>query len=137
MSASLTLVKELQGQLKVVAADLRARSEEPGLQWAVALRAEYDAALLAGRTGLSWPEWRDGEVDLAAVAWVLGTVFVRFCEDNALLDGVWIAGPGGRLSLAVDAESAFYQGGPERNARDWLREAFRALVARQDSWQGC
>ncbi len=129
MSASNPLVRELQGQLKVAAADLRARSEEPGLPWAEALRGQYDAALAAGRTGLSWSEWRDGEVEQAAVAWVLATVFVRFCEDNGLLDGVLIAGEGQRQAMAVDAESAFYSASPERNARDWLREGFRTLAA--------
>ena len=106
MSANNPLVRDLQGQLKVAAADLRARSEEPGLQWAEALRGQYDAALAAGRTSLSWSEWRDGEVEQAAVAWVLATVFVRFCEDNGLLDDVLIAGEGQRQAMAVDADVA-------------------------------
>lgn len=128
-AAGQTLVKELQRELKAVEADLRGRSEEADLPWAQDLRAEYAAAFARGRTGLSWSEWRDGEVAQAAVAWVLGTVFVRFCEDNRLLDGVWIAGPGDRLGQAVDAESAYYQADHERNVRDWLREAFAALAA--------
>ena len=74
-------------------------------------------------------EWRDGEVANAAVGWVLATVFVRFCEDNALIDGVWLAGPDERLQQAADSETAFYQAEPSRNSRDWLRDAFAALAA--------
>ena len=80
------LTADLRKQVTAAEADLRARSERADLPWAVALRAEYDAAFAAGRTGLSWSEWRDGEIAQAAVAWVLATVFVRFCEDNDLVD---------------------------------------------------
>ena len=93
------LTAELRKQVTAAEADLRARSERTDLPWAVDLRAEYDAAFAAGRTGLSWSEWRDGEIAQGAVAWVLGTVFVRFCEDNDLIAGRWIAGPGEGLRL--------------------------------------
>ena len=78
------LTSELRKQVTAAEADLRARSERTDLPWAVALRVEYDAAFAAGRTGLSWSEWRDGEVAQGAVAWVLGAVFVRFCEDRGV-----------------------------------------------------
>ena len=123
------LVAALRVQLGRVEADLRARSDDPDVPWARGLRAEYEAARAAGRTALSWSVWRDGEVALAGVAWVLGTVFVRFCEDNGLLDRVWIAAPGRRQLEATDAETVFYQADPSRNTRDWLRDAFTALTA--------
>ena len=123
------LVAALKMKLARVEADLRARSDDPALPWARGLRAEYEAARVAGRTALSWSVWRDGEVALAGVAWVLGTVFVRFCEDNGLLDRVWIAAPGRRQLEATDAETAFYQADPACNTRDWLRDAFTALTA--------
>lgn len=123
-----TLVKDLQGQLKRITADLRTRSDQLGDPWAQELRGEYDRARERGRTGLTWSEWRDGEVDLAAVAWVLATVFVRFCEDNGLIDGPWITGEGVRYSQAADNETAFYQADPTRNSRDWLRAGFQALA---------
>ena len=44
------------------------------------------------RTAASWVTWRDDRVTQAAVAWVLASVFIRFCEDNALVKPVWIAG---------------------------------------------
>ena len=95
-----TLVKDLQVQLKVLTKDLRERSDELDDLWAKDLKAEYEKARERSRTGLAWSEWRDGEVDLAAVAWILATVFVRFCEDNGLIDGPWITGEGTGNSTA-------------------------------------
>ncbi len=43
---------------------------------------ERDAA---GRTALPQPQWAEGLYAQVAVAWVLGCVFVRFCEDNGLV----------------------------------------------------
>lgn len=126
--AAPTLVSDLQAQVRALADDLRQRSDQADDAWAVSLRAEYDEAFARGRTGLTWSEWRDGEVDLAAVAWVLASVFVRFCEDNGLIDGAWITGPGARFAQALDNETAFYQAEPSRNARDWLRAGFTELA---------
>ena len=89
-------MKDLQARVKLLAVDLRASSDDTGSEWGRDLKAEYAAATDRGRTGLSWSQWRDGEVDLAAVAWVLATVFIRFCEDNDLVDGPWITGEGRR-----------------------------------------
>ena len=123
-----TLVKDLQRRVKLLTDDLRTRSDDPTDTWGQELNAEYRTATERGRTGLSWSEWRDGEVDLAAVAWVLATVFIRFCEDNDLIDGPWITGEGVRHGQAADNETAFYQAEPSRNARDWLRAGFSALA---------
>lgn len=122
------LTTELRKQVIMAEADLRGRSEDPEVAWSGALRAEYDAAFAAGRTGLSWSEWRDGEVAQGAVAWVLGAVFVRYCEDNDLIAGRWLAGRGDGLHLTVDAESAFYAEDPRRGTSDWLRAAFGHLA---------
>jgi len=123
-----SLLKELQAQVKAITNDLRARSEQQDDPWARQLRAEYEQARARNRTGLTWSEWRDGEVDLAAVAWVLATVFVRFCEDNGLIDGPWITGEGPRHAQALDNETEFYRQDPTRNARDWLRAGFASLA---------
>jgi hypothetical protein len=36
--------------------------------------------------------WREDYLDQVAVAWVLACVFVRFMEDNGLIDECWLAG---------------------------------------------
>jgi len=137
---SARLLKDLTQQLKLLVADLRDRTEEPDNPWAADLREAHRIALERGRTGLSWVAWRDNEIDQAAVAWIVATTFVRFCEDNHLLGGargpdsrlvptLWIAGPDGRTDRAVENQTEFFRANPLANRRDWLHEAFRVLAA--------
>lgn len=140
MIDSARLLKDLTQQLKLLVADLRDRTEEPDNPWAANLREAHRIALERGRTGLSWVAWRDNEIDQAAVAWIVATTFVRFCEDNHLLGGargpdnrlvptLWIAGPDGRTDRAVENQTEFFRANPLANRRDWLHEAFRVLAA--------
>ena len=128
MSVPKELVAALKKQLAEVEKDLRTISEDEANPWARQLREEYERARTVRRTALTWSQWRDGEVSLAGVAWVLASVFVRFCEDNGLIDRPWISGPDGRLLEAADAEAEFYRQDPSRNTRDWLRAAFGQLA---------
>ncbi len=100
-------------------------------------REEHREALEAGRTAWTWQAWRDDRVNQAAVAWVLLTVFVRFCEDNELVAPVWIGGVGPRRQEALDARLAYFRENPEHTDREWLSQpidylsrlpATRALV---------
>jgi len=88
---------------------------------------EYEAAVNRERTAMSWQEWRDDRVTQAAVAWVLTTVFVRFCEDNRLLKPVWIAGPADRRQEALDAELAYFRANPEDTDREWVLQSVEYL----------
>ncbi|TDP91197.1 BREX-2 system adenine-specific DNA-methyltransferase PglX [Labedaea rhizosphaerae] len=90
-------------------------------------RREHHAAVDRERTAMSWQEWRDDRITQAAVAWALTTVFVRFCEDNRLLEPVWIAGPADRRQEALDAELAFGRANPESTDREWLLQAVKYL----------
>ncbi|NMR20264.1 BREX-2 system adenine-specific DNA-methyltransferase PglX [Cellulomonas fimi] len=136
MIVSSALLADLKRQLAALEGDLRAQSEDPEVEWSRALRSEHARATARGRTALTWSVWRDGEVAQAAVAWILASTFVRFCEDNHLLDGhptaggspVWIAGPGERTAQAVENQQAHYEKHPTDNSRDWLHLAFRALA---------
>ncbi|GAA1228668.1 BREX-2 system adenine-specific DNA-methyltransferase PglX [Prauserella halophila] len=120
------LVGALQRQVEDLEQDLRARVDGPdefardeGVfeRW----YAEYEAALKSDRTAASWQAWRDERVTQVAVAWVLVTVFARFCEDNRLVSRVWIAGPDRtRRQDALDARDAYFQEHPEHNDRHWL-----------------
>lgn len=124
---TLPLLAPLQRRLKSLSADLRTQSEtQPSLRdW---LRGEY-AAAFGTRTGGTYETWRDEQIDQASVAWLLGTVFVRFCEDNDLIGQQWIAGPGDRTEAAVQEQTAWLLAQTElRNARDWLRQAFSHLA---------
>ncbi|WP_250287274.1 BREX-2 system adenine-specific DNA-methyltransferase PglX, partial [Frankia sp. CiP1_Cm_nod2] len=64
-----------------------------------------------------------------AAAWALGTVFVRFCEDNGLIGEPFLAGPTtARLTLAEERTEEFYRRNPDKTARDWLLAGFDAIA---------
>ena len=71
------------------------------------------AARDAQRTAATYEMWREDRVTQVAVAWVLGTVFVRFCEDNDLIEYPVIAGPGDRVAVARERQGKFFEESPE------------------------
>ena len=126
MTATSALTPDLQRQVLILEDDLRARvAADPVLEgrW----KAEHQRAQEKERTAASWTAWRDDRVTQAAVAWVLTTVFIRFCEDNALVGPVWIAGPERRRQEALDAQLAFFREHPEETDREWLMQAISHL----------
>ncbi|EME66625.1 DNA methylase [Rhodococcus ruber BKS 20-38] len=135
------LVKALRKQVTVLEDDLRARvdgadvdTRQPGVEqrW----RAEYTAALQAQRTAASWQAWRDERVTQAAVAWVLLTVFARYCEDHALVSRAWIGGPDADArQQALDARRAYFTEFPEHTDREWL-ETIVAHFAKMEATRG-
>ncbi|MBB5114468.1 hypothetical protein FHU28_004307 [Micromonospora echinospora] len=124
------LLSDLQKQVKNLEKDLREQAESVE-EVRLKLRGEYDHAFKVGRTAATWATWRDERVTQAAVAWVLGTVFVRFCEDNGLLPDPYLAGPGDRLVLAEEAEAQFFRDQPDKTLRDWLHQGFDAIAGTQ------
>lgn len=139
MINSSALLIDLKAQLKALQADLKERADDPTTPWGAALQREHAEALRRERTGLTWTAWRDNEVDQAAVAWIIATTFVRFCEDNDLLVGAtldgqpvpvgWIAGPGDRTARARENQTAYFRANTSHHDRDWLQRAFRILAA--------
>jgi len=95
------LVKDLRAQVTVLEKDLLARAEDVP-EFAERLTAEYDGAREAERTAAGFTEWRGGRIIQSAAAWVLSTVFVRYCEDNGLIEWPFLAGPGERLADAEE-----------------------------------
>jgi hypothetical protein len=122
------LTSDLQRQVLLLEDDLRARvaadAELEG-RW----KQEHQRALEKERTAASWTAWRDDRVTQAAVAWVLTSVFIRFCEDNALVTPVWIAGPESRRQEALDAQLTFFRAHPEDTDREWLQAAIAHLAS--------
>ncbi|MBB4931687.1 hypothetical protein F4561_002507 [Lipingzhangella halophila] len=136
-----SLLRDLKRQVSVLEEDLRERSEDPqavnessGRSFEEELKVEHHRAFQAERTAATYGEWRDERVTQAAVAWALSTVFVRFCEDNRLLDRPFIAGPrdgDNRYDIAQELKDAWIlaerQRAPEaaeRTDRDWLVHSF-------------
>lgn len=129
------LLKDLKKQVSALEDDLRERSESVE-EFRTRLEAEYKRAREGKRTAATYGAWRDERVTQAAAAWVLGCVFVRFCEDNGLIEWPFLAGPGGRLRDAEERHEAFFREKPHLNNRDWLIEAFQHLIDANETAAG-
>ncbi|MCX4587026.1 BREX-2 system adenine-specific DNA-methyltransferase PglX [Streptomyces sp. NBC_01481] len=129
------LLKDLKKQVTALENDLRERSESVE-EFRTRLEVEYARARESKRTAATYGAWRDERVIQAAAAWVLGCVFVRFCEDNGLIEWPFLAGPGERLRDAEERHEAFFREKPHLNNRDWLVEAFQHLADANETAAG-
>jgi hypothetical protein len=128
------LLADLTRLLKRLEDDLRERalspmSEVPELR--TQLQAEWQAARDAGRTAETFESWGEQVVTQAGVHWLLSCVFLRFIEDNGLVDRPWISGTpqSGRLALARDRHDAYFREHPHQNDRDYLITCFQEAAA--------
>lgn len=127
MIDSKKLLKDLQGRVKLLEDDLRARCKaEPDVVDAP-LRARYDVAKEKKRTAFTYAAWLEDELTQIAVAWVLACVFVRFLEDNELVDVPKLAGVGARLQRAQDEGEHYFSKHPTNTERDYLIEVFEEV----------
>jgi len=102
------LLADLQRLLKRLEDDIRRRAEEnPPID--ARLREQYESAKTANRTAQVYEVWRDDFITQAAVAWILGCVFIRFLEDNRLIDTPRLSGTADRLQLARDQHTVYFQ----------------------------
>ncbi|REJ80604.1 MAG: BREX-2 system adenine-specific DNA-methyltransferase PglX [Acidobacteria bacterium] len=159
MIDSAALLQRLQKQLPKLEADLLERcspskhpagspERETAESLEAALREEHRAARDADRTAAAFAAWRTEQLTQAAVAWLLACVFVRFLEDNLLLDhspaglrdgdnrldyAPWLAGPSGSGSGDSDSSDP---SAPTTNrfalAEEQRREYFRRHPAHSE-----
>ncbi|MCF7993508.1 MAG: BREX-2 system adenine-specific DNA-methyltransferase PglX [Chromatiaceae bacterium] len=122
------LLADLKIQVRDLENDLRGRFATHA-DYRQRLTTDWQAARDAGRTSEAVETWCEAQFTQSAVAWVLACVFVRFCEDNALLDAPLIAGTDARGQSAVARQEAFYLEHPTASDNDYLREVF-AVVSR-------
>ncbi len=116
-----TVVKRLEN-------DLRKRCDEnPAVD--APLKAQYEAAKAKKRTALTYGAWREEELTNIAVAWVLACVFIRFLEDNDLVETPKLSGPGARLQRARDEHEVFFREHPTETEREYLLAVFGATGA--------
>jgi hypothetical protein len=124
------LLADLIRQLKRLEDDLRHRiGEQPELD--ANLRAEWQAARDADRCAETFETWADQVITQAGVHWLLSCVFLRFIEDNQLVDRPWLGGTpeSGRLALARDRHESYFQVHPLQSDRDYLLTSFREAGA--------
>lgn len=125
------LLNDLKQQVKAAETDL-AQQVKAVTEVGTRLRAEYDRARKLGRTAATWNSWLDERVTQVAVAWVLGTVFVRFCEDNRLIPEPYLTAPeDDRRDLALARFEDYVSTSEDPTYRGWLETAFEELGAGQ------
>ncbi|MGF6755246.1 BREX-2 system adenine-specific DNA-methyltransferase PglX [Paraburkholderia sp. GAS42] len=120
------LLSDLTKLLKRLEGDLRQRIEEIA-ELKISLQAEWQAARDADRSAETFETWADQVITQAGVHWLLSCVFLRFIEDNQLVDRPWLGGTpeSGRLALVRDRHEAYFRAHPLENDRDHLLSAFR------------
>lgn len=120
------LLSDLTKLLKRLEGDLLERIEQtPTLK--ASLQTEWQAARDADRCAETFETWADQVITQAGVHWLLSCVFLRFIEDNQLVDRPWLGGTpeSGRLELARDRHHAYFQAYPQESDREYLLAAFR------------
>ncbi|MFI6054647.1 BREX-2 system adenine-specific DNA-methyltransferase PglX [Streptomyces violascens] len=126
-----SLLADLQKQVKAAETDLEQQVKavpEVGTR----LRGEYDQARKLGRTAATWNAWLGERITQVAVAWVLGSVFIRFSEDNRLIAEPYITAPdvAGRETAQARYEE-YLEKDSDPTYRGWLETAFAELGAGQ------
>jgi hypothetical protein len=121
--------RAVRGLLRSLVADLRARvGTDAALHHRLA--AEHARAVESQRTADTFESWCDEQCEQAAVAWVVGCVLLRFCEDNGLLDQVWLGGAEGDSAPRAHRARRHYLTVHARdNDRHFLRQGFAHVAA--------
>ena len=121
-----TLLPELKKLVTSLSEDLLARSTE-NAEVDAGLREAYTQIEKGGRTADPFEVWREDYLDQVAVAWVLACVFVRFMEDNHLIDECWLAGEGERRKLAEDTHELYFRAHPHESDREYFEHIFHEV----------
>jgi hypothetical protein len=120
------LLDDLKVEVTKLEDDLRARCDAQA-DVDAPLKAQYEAARAQKRTALTYKAWRDEELTNVAVAWVLACVFVRFLEDNDLVETLHLAGPDqAGVARARDQHELFFRAHPRLTEREYLEHVFKA-----------
>lgn len=119
------LLADLKRRLTALEADLLERINTlPELK--TSLQSEWQAARDANRNAETFESWADQVITQASVHWLLSCVFIRFIEDNSLVERPWLAGTpeSGRLALARDRHEAYFRANPLESDREYLLACF-------------
>jgi hypothetical protein len=116
------LLADLKRLRRVLDADLRLTHADGAQRNAV--QAEWQDAFDLGRTRDTFEVFLDGAFDQAVVHWVLGCVFLRFLEDNLLVDRPFLSGPGERLDLAKERQESHFRAQPHDSDTEYLLATF-------------
>lgn len=117
------LVPQLQKQVEFLTEDLIVQATTVK-KISVFLREHYAKSIQAGRSSQSYEEWLEEYLEQVAVSWVLSCVFVRFIEDNHLINECYLAGEGDRGKIADGGYELFFRQHPHTTDREYLKYVF-------------
>jgi hypothetical protein len=121
-----TLLPDLKDLVADLFEDLLARAQQDD-KIDAGLREAFEQVEKGGRTAQAFEVWREDYLDQVAVAWVLACVFVRFMEDNHLIDECWLAGEKERRKLAEDTHELFFRKHPHDTDREYFHHVFHEV----------
>ena len=121
-----TLLPDLKDLVAELDEDLLARAQQDA-KIDAGLREAFQQVEKGGRTAQAFEVWREDYLDQVAVAWVLACVFVRFMEDNHLIDECWLAGEQERRKLAEDTHELFFRKHPHDTDREYFQHVFHEV----------
>lgn len=102
------------------------------------IETEWQEARENRRTADTFETFFSAALDQAAVHWILALVFLRFLEDNRLLDRPLISGPGERLELAQLRMRDWFATRPEDSEAEYLLAIFADVARLRRCWcWGC
>jgi hypothetical protein len=127
------LLDDLKKLRKKLEADLRGHHASSAGRAAV--KAEWQEARDTRRTADTFETFFGAAVDQAAVHWILALVFLRFLEDNGLLDRPLLSGAGERLELAQMRQREHFRANPTDSDAEYLLTMF-GEVARLPGLRG-
>lgn len=120
------LLADLKRFRKKLEDDLRAHHASSSYREAV--RAEWQEAWNTKRTADTFEVFFSSAVDQAAVHWILALVFVRFLEDNRLVDRPVVSGAGEWLELAQLRQREHFRVRPTDSDAEYLLATFEELA---------
>ena len=121
-----SLLPDLRKLVKDLTDDLREYGSKTPAN-AAKLHDEYKQYHDGGRISQSFEEWREDYVEQVAVAWVIACIFVRFIEDNELINEGYIAGEGDRGKLAEGNYTIYFRHHPHDSDREYLKHVFEEI----------
>ncbi|WP_395160974.1 BREX-2 system adenine-specific DNA-methyltransferase PglX, partial [Ilumatobacter sp.] len=113
----------LKAEVVTLVDDLRVRASDVD-EVRELVQAQWQAAFDAERTAHDVDVWREGLLAQVAVSWVLGCVFIRFCEDNGLVTQPMVSGPGDWRRWATDNQREFFREHTDAGERRYLTHVF-------------
>ncbi|MGB8843779.1 MAG: BREX-2 system adenine-specific DNA-methyltransferase PglX [Aliidongia sp.] len=121
------LLADLKKVRKRLEADLRLYHQDSANRASV--EAEWQEAFNAKRTADTFETFWTAALDQAAVHWILALVFLRFLEDNRLVDRPLLSGAGERLELAEERQRGYFRTHPQDSDDAFLLATFREIAA--------